>query len=164
MESEGQTPGTSQTPGKRARVEVAGTGDNYEFSFKTKSLAHHIKYIDAKVVRYIAATYGIGDKALQALAIVDTWLILFDRVNVGGSQDVIVDWSGARPNWKRRIAEGIKECLMLGVLERFPKKNGHAIDKTTKGARILEAYARRFEEIKEELEERKEGNRRKKAA
>lgn len=139
----------ANTP-SQARRNKPATGSNASY-LESLSLAGTDIIIHAKAVRYIAGFYGLGSKELNALAIADMWLILNDRVNVGGSMDAMVEWSGARKRWKHSVTQAMLRCLDEGVLEKFAHGPGHAVDLTEKGRKILLAYDRRFREIKEDL-------------
>ena len=107
--------------------------------------------IHNKTVRAVAARFeGINQDAINILGIASTYMILKGRI--ADNRERIVDWSGARPNWKKRMNRGIDEGLKEGIFNRIEGPFPNWIEISQKGERILEFYNSRFEEIREELE------------
>lgn len=110
-----------------------------------KTLAKPFEEIQVhnKAVRMTAVKYpGADVRALNSLAIVETYLILHrrQRANI----DEIIDWSGASNNWKKRVSKGIREAIehnFLGVV-------GKTVFLNSSGLEVLEGYNSFFEEAK----------------
>lgn len=143
--SESALDGANQTSQPRIKKPATGKEEAY---LESLSLVCNDVIVHAKAARYIGGMYMVGQKELNAVAIVHTWLLLNNRVNVGGAVDAIVGWSGARRRWKHSIEQAIIHAIELGCLEKFRHGPGYAIDITEKGYKILAAYDRRFHEIK----------------
>lgn len=113
-----------------------------------KALDCGMKAVDAKATRWIAAQYGLHASQLETLSIVWCWLFLNGKLDVGGAAQTIVDWSGARRAWKRRIDEGIRECIGQGVIDKTPSRNGgFRIKVSQKGLYILQQWRVRTNEL-----------------
>lgn len=97
-----------------------------------------------KAARLIASKYpGLHANMLNSLAIVDTYLLLHNRQRQ--HVDLVIDWSGANNQWKKKIGRGITELILEGYLITL----GKSIAISEKGARILQEYDNIFEEAKE---------------
>lgn len=135
---------------------VASTGINVEEQqVRTIARQRGDKAIDAKAIRGVCGMYGITANELEALAILETYLVLHDRVNVGAAERAIIDWSGARPGWKKKMRQAFAMAKHGGWVDEFRSKQGHAIDLTDKGRSVLDAYNRRYAEILEDLESKR---------
>jgi hypothetical protein len=80
---------------------------------------------------------------LNSLAIVDTYLLLHARQRQ--HIDLIIDWSGANNQWKKRTGRGITELILEGYLITL----GKSIAISEEGTRILQDYENIFEEAKQ---------------
>ena len=113
------------------------------------------KSIDGKVIRFIHSQYQIGINEMQSLGILAAYIYLRGRENVGVSRTEMLDWSGARSRWQRKVSQGIDECIRLGAIEVIPANNGSTIDITHKGKQVLRSYELRFEEVRKDIEARR---------
>lgn len=116
------------------------------------------KIIHSKVVRFIAAHYGLNVWGTEYLAALESYLLIMQRQGIGVPEEAFIEWTGARGNWQKQMNRGGRECKEAGAVERFHFSVGHCIDLTEKGRFILKEYGRRFEEIKEELRIKAAGN------
>lgn len=109
-----------------------------------------------KALRHVCGVFPeINQWGVEFVGILLTWLRLHGRENVGGALDTVSDWSGARRRWDKRIKEGCAEAVAGGFVEAIPYGNGgYVYDITQKGRRMLQAYDRRYNEVKEDNEAR----------
>lgn len=105
------------------------------------------RIIHSKVTRHMAGKYKLNMWAQEFLSALGLYLIMHNRVDIGVAHDPFVDWTGSKPNWKKRMAQGGRECLALGCISRHKFRNGHVIDITHKGRQLLNAYEVKFIEI-----------------
>lgn len=109
------------------------------------------KYFDAKATRVTCAHFGINLPAIEGTSITWLYLVKEARQDIGASIVDILDWSGSRPNWQRKIKKGIEEAVKDNMLERIPFNGGYRILVTTKGERVLNFYSSQFDIIKADI-------------
>lgn len=109
------------------------------------------KYYDAKATRTTCAHFGINLNTIEGTSI--TWMYLQrEGLNdIGAPISDILNWSGARNNWQRKISRGIEAAIKDKMLERIPFSRGYRILVTMKGTRVLDFYASQFDIIKADI-------------
>lgn len=142
---EKQQPNHAQNLNRRD-AEVPGDG-YIRLSEYTNVLARRTNelQIHSKCMREIANKYpGMHANMVNSLAIVDTYFMLHGR----NSQniDIIIDWSGARSPWKRKVGRGITELIVEGYLIIGGK--GKSVSISEDGVKILEDYNIIFDQVK----------------
>lgn len=111
--------------------------------------------IHAKANRSIAGRHQIGSWCIEYLCGLHAYLLLTGKEGIGVRRAQFIDWTGARPNWKKRLREGQAEALEYGYIELIPSSTGHAVDLSEKGKRLIEEYDRRYKEIVQDMRERR---------
>jgi len=100
--------------------------------------------IHNKAARMIASKYpGMTSETLNSLAIVETYLLLHNRQRQ--HIDLVIDWSGANIQWKRKTGRGITKLILEGYLITL----GKSIAISEEGAKVLQDYDSIFEEAKQ---------------
>ena len=120
-------------------------GEYNRVSEYTVAIAKPINEIQVhnKTVRNLAVKYGnLHENNLEALAIVDTFLLLHGRKQ--GNRDHIIDWSGALTAWKRRVNKGIESAIGAGYMEQ----HGKTLLINELGMMVLDDYNTTFEEVR----------------
>lgn len=140
--------------------DVAGAGYLELVQLKKTPIAYS-KALHAKAERFICIKYeGLNLWGLEFTAALACYLVLSGREGVGVSVQDVVEWTGARPRWKKRMEEGAREAEAAGCIERirsgvFGGREGYVMDVTAKGRRVLADYDKRMEELQEDFEARR---------
>lgn len=122
------------------------------------------KALHAKAERFVCIKYeGLNIWGLEFTAALACYLVLSGRENVGANVQDVVEWTGARHRWQKRMYEGAAEAEAAGCVERirsgvFGGREGYVMDVTAKGRRVLADYDRRMEELQDDFEARRAVN------
>jgi len=84
-------------------------------------------------------------EAFNSLSIVATYLKLHDLKR--GNRDFIIDWSGAKKNWKAKTERGLNKSIEEGSLIVCGDR-GRSVELTEKGRLMIDDYDNIFEEAK----------------
>lgn len=134
---------------------VPGAGRERDEEQDNKPVARSAeRAIHNKAFRTIAGRHDLGPWTLEYIATLSTYLRVRHLENIGTAEDIFIDWSGARTNWKRKMKGARQEAEIKGLIDIFKSGVGHAIDLSHKGRMILHEYDERYEEIEKDLEER----------
>lgn len=124
-------------------------GTGIEFSLQaTGSVGHWVdRVVHLKATRRTAAYLGgiLGEWELNAISIVNLWCDINRRE--GGSEKVIVNWSGYTRRWKAKMYSGIRGSVGIGALEYIKFGRGFQLSLTMKGHRILDIYEKMFDQV-----------------
>jgi len=141
-----------------------GTGPDATMMQQGRPLAKsRERIIHAKAVRTVGPRYGVGEREIEFLAALDLFMIMRRKEGIGAIYSQLIDWTGARPNWKKRMREAERNARKNGLTEEIPRRKGRAIDITEKGRRCLEDYCKRFAEVEEVIRAEIRGNGREQA-
>lgn len=125
---------------------------------RVDSMAYDSMVIESKARRRTAGRYRVNWDSIEAAAIIDLWEVTHGREDIGGSLEVIVDWTGSAAAWKAKTFRRIETAIKEGLLERIPNPStgtGTRIIISGKGRQILEGYCKVYDEIIEEMESRR---------
>lgn len=107
--------------------------------------------LQAKAERFVASEIQLHASQMEALGIVWTYFKFKQKKN-GGAISSIVNWSGRRYAWKRKIKGKIEECIVAGVIERVPYNRGFTLKITPKGFAAIELFETRALAIRETIQ------------
>lgn len=141
---------------------VAGGEGLAETMKEGRPLAGNERTFHAKALRHVCGKFEeINAWGVEFVAALSAYLILSGRENIGVRAEDVIEWSGARARWKKRMREGMREAVTGEFVDEIKVPSlgdgrpGTFYDITEKGRRMLEIYNRRFEEVRNDAEARR---------
>lgn len=158
----GELPSEWGQSGTQARPNVAGAQRVAEVAKTVRALPMNDRTFHAKALRHVCGVYqDIDQWAVEFIAALLTYEIFTNREYVGVTLDALIDWTGARARWQKRMQEGMRQAVGGGYVEVIQAPSvgdgqpGRYYDITEKGRRVYDAYNRKFAEVAEVAEQRR---------
>lgn len=152
----------------QSQIETGGNvagGERWVREARTgAALTHSQRVLHNKALRHIAGKYQeLNLWGIEFIAALAAYLAISDRENVGVNVKDVIEWTGARSRWQKRMQEGAREAEAAGCIERirsgvFGGREGFVMDLTEKGRRVLADYDKRMKELQEDFEARRAVN------